>query len=257
MSDTWNPSQYEKFKSERSQPYFDLLDLVVAKPDMDIIDLGCGTGELTKSLHLRLHAHRTLGVDNSAAMLEKCRGNSAEGLSFARQDIGAFQEGTAYDLIFANASVQWCSNHRDLFRQFRAGLKADGQLAIQMPMNHDYPTHTIASQLADEWQEKGLMASGARQPTLLTPEEYAQLLFDLKFVRQQVVLKVYAHVLEHRDAVIEWVRGTLLTYYQSRLTPELFARFEIEYKNRLFKVLPDAKPFFYPFKRIHIWGSLA
>ena len=60
---TWNPLQYERFREERSQPFYDLLALVRPKPAMSVVDLGCGTGELTRELHVRLAAQSTLGID--------------------------------------------------------------------------------------------------------------------------------------------------------------------------------------------------
>ena len=46
----WNPEVYNQFKSERSAPFYDLLAMLKMKPGMQIIDLGCGTGELTAKL---------------------------------------------------------------------------------------------------------------------------------------------------------------------------------------------------------------
>jgi len=42
----------------------------------------------------------------------------------------------------------------------------------------------------------------------------------------------------------------LLTDYERRLPPELYARFLEHYRERLFAELPDECPFFFPFKRI-------
>ncbi len=68
---TWFPEQYERFKSERKQPFLDLLALVEKHPRMRVVDLGCGTGELTRELHDTLGAEETLGIDNSETMLLK------------------------------------------------------------------------------------------------------------------------------------------------------------------------------------------
>ena len=63
-------------------------------------------------------------------------------------------------------------------------------------------------------------------------------------------LQVYGHHLASREEVIEWVKGTLLTDYEKRLSAELFARFLSRYRENLFARLPDERPFFFPFKRI-------
>src|SRR5580700_9159808 len=67
----WDPEQYERFKAERSRPFFDLLALVRPRPGMRVVDLGCGTGELTTELHTRLGARETVGIDSSETMLAK------------------------------------------------------------------------------------------------------------------------------------------------------------------------------------------
>ena len=54
--DPWNPEDYERYRSERSQPFWDLAALVKPAPSLQIVDLGCGTGELTRELHRSLGA---------------------------------------------------------------------------------------------------------------------------------------------------------------------------------------------------------
>jgi len=80
---SWNPDQYERFKAERKQPFVDLLALVEHRPNMRVLDLGCGTGELTRELHETLGARATVGVDNSEAMLAKACSGGGEHWSFA------------------------------------------------------------------------------------------------------------------------------------------------------------------------------
>jgi trans-aconitate methyltransferase len=74
--DTWDPRQYDKFEREREQPFYDLLALVHRSTGMRVVDLGCGTGKLTRVLHERLDARETIGLDRSEKMLESIRGEA-------------------------------------------------------------------------------------------------------------------------------------------------------------------------------------
>jgi trans-aconitate 2-methyltransferase len=98
------------------------------------------------------------------------------------------------------------------------------------------------------------MEGYVRQFRVLKPEQYSSLLHRLQYAEQHVRLQVYGHVLGSREDVVEWVKGTMLTDYQRRMPPELFDRFLADYRAALLPKLSDARPFFYPFKRILFWG---
>ncbi len=262
---TWSPAQYERFRDERSQPFFDLLDLVKRpKPGARVVDLGCGTGELTRVAHERLGAAHTLGIDSSEAML--ARAPHAEGLTFACGDLreAMRQEGEApFDVILSNAALQWVPDHPALFAELAARLtppspddpESGGQLAVQMPANFDHPSHVVAAQVATEGAFASRLAGTERPRPVLLPEDYARLLDRLGFRRQRVRLEVYAHRLASREEVIEWVRGTLLTQYRARLDDPTYEAFLRRYTERLLGMLPDDRPFLYPFKRILLWAQ--
>ncbi|WP_394837022.1 methyltransferase domain-containing protein [Pendulispora rubella] len=251
----WNPNQYERFKAERDLPFFDLMGMLRRDPrPARVVDLGCGTGELTSVLHRDLGAAETLGIDASAEML--ARAPTTPGLRFEKANIEAFSASAPFDLVWSNAALQWVQDHPSLFARLTKFVAPGGQIAVQMPANFDYPTHVIAAKVAAE----SPFAEGASTPyqrafPLLTPEGYAKLLYDLGYTKQCVRLQVYAHLLPSREDVIEWVKGSLLTDYQSRLSPELYQLFLARYKERLLPELADTRPFFYPFKRLLIWGS--
>ena len=75
-------AQYEKFKKERSQPFFDRLSLIQHKAPKSIMDLGCDSGELTKIVHETLAAQETIGIDSSDSMLKKSKSFESSSLHF-------------------------------------------------------------------------------------------------------------------------------------------------------------------------------
>jgi trans-aconitate 2-methyltransferase len=245
----WSPTQYERFRTERQQPFEDLLALVERRNGMRIVDLGCGTGEMTRRLHDHLRAEETVGIDNSETMLLKSSAFGSEMLRFERGDIEAFVTDRPYDLVFSNAALQWVADHESLFGRLASFLAPHGQLAVQMPSNDDHPSHTVAAEVAARFGIE------PRRASTLPVEKYAGLLHHLGFQRQHVRLQVYGHTLHSSRDVVEWVKGTLLTDYERRLSGDDFARFLDEYEKSLLAAIGEEHPYFYTYKRILIWGA--
>jgi trans-aconitate 2-methyltransferase len=259
--DGWSPDQYERFRSERQQPFDDLLMLCHPVPDGRVVDLGCGTGDLTKILHEEMEAEETTGIDSSGAMLERAQAahSGVAGLSFAQGDIATWL-GEDLDLVFANASLQWVDDHLNLLASLRTALASDGQLAFQVPANYRHPSHLLAHQVAIEPPFIDALDGDApedRGRFVLSPEVYADLLYELGAKDQVVRMEVYGHELESTGEVVEWVMGTLLTPYRQRLTPELFDEFVERYRERLIEELGEREPYFYGFKRILCWARFS
>jgi trans-aconitate 2-methyltransferase len=251
--DTWDPEQYQRFGAERAAPFHDLLSLVRPAPGGRVVDLGCGGGELTAELHRRMGAAETLGLDSSAAMLERATPLAGGGLRFQQGDIAAFDQ-SGWDVVFSNAALHWLPDHARLLGRLVGLLNQGGQLAVQMPANHDHPSHVVAAELAGTEPFRAALDGYRRTSPVQPPEWYAELLDRLGLADQHVRLQVYLHRLAARDEVIEWVRGTLLTDYQARMPPALFEEFLAAYRRRLLPLLEDTHPYRYPFKRLLLWG---
>lgn len=255
MSSPWNPDQYHRFRDQRSKPFFDLLDLVEACPGGSVIDLGCGTGELTRILHGRTGAATTLGLDSSATMLAKADGHAGSGLTFASGDIASFEG--QYDLVFSNAALQWLNDHEALMPRIASHVEPGGQLAFQVPANADHPSHLVAHDVAREEPFATALRGYSRAWPVLAPERYAEILDGLGFTELRVRLEVYGHTLESSADVIEWVKGSLLTDYERRMSPDLYSAYLTRYRERLLGEIGDKAPYFYAFKRVLARGRKA
>lgn len=255
MGSPWNPGQYEKFRDERSQPFFDLLAMVEPCPGGRAVDLGCGTGALTRALHERTQATETIGIDSSETMLAGSAAFAGDGLRFEQAEIAAFTPNRSFDVVFSNAALQWVDDHAQLIPRITSYVAPRGQLAVQMPANNDHPSHVTAHEVAAEEPFRSAMGGYVREWPVRPPEWYADELDRLGFAQQSVRLQVYGHHLESREGVVEWVRGTLLTDYERRMSAELYARFLARYRERLMAKIEDRRPFFYAFKRVLIWGK--
>ena len=245
----WDPNQYHKFQAERSAPFFDLLSLVEVRPDLKVVDLGCGTGELTRQLADSLPDSIVTGLDSSEQMLDAARAASR----FASSPNLVFVQGDQskltgeWNLIFSNAALQWSENHEELIPYLYRRLKAGGQIAVQVPSNHNHISHQIYRETAGEEPFRSVLKGFQRYAPVLSIDDYAHLLFDCGAENIIVFEKVYAHVLEDSDAVVEWISGTALVPYFERLGEHKEEFMEV-IRSKMRAAMPES-PVFYPFRR--------
>jgi len=249
----WNPKQYHKFQAERSAPFFDLLSLVEVRPNLRVVDLGCGTGELTRQLADSLPNSNVTGLDSSAQMLEKAAMYADADPSTSLRTSLRFEQGDQaqltgeWDLIFSNAALQWSENHAELIPYLYRRLRPGGQITVQVPSNHNHISHQLYRETASEEPFKSILNGFQRYAPVLAIDEYARLFFEGNAENIIVFEKVYAHVLEDADAVVEWISGTALVPYFERLG-EHKEEFLTVLRQKMRAALPES-PVFYPFRR--------
>jgi len=247
MSDAWDPVTYDRFREQRRRPALDLLERVPPAPGGRAADLGCGDGWCTPLLHERTGAAETVGIDASARMLAAADGHAGPGIRFVHGDLTDLDG--MWDVLYANASLQWLPDHPALLRRLVGALRPGGTLALQVPANFGHPSHTVADAVGRRFGLEPL----EREVGSLDAPTYAEVLHAAGIDDPDVVLRVYGHRMDRTEQVIDWVSGTLLTSFERRLDPDAFARFRAEYRAELLEVLGDPsgqRPYFYAFPRI-------
>ena len=116
----WSARQYSKFEDERSRPARDLIARIPTGTVRTAVDLGCGPGNSTELLLARYPGARVTGIDSSPDMLAAAR-DRLPGVDFERADIGAWTGAARYDVILANASLQWVPDHATLLPRLLGG----------------------------------------------------------------------------------------------------------------------------------------
>jgi trans-aconitate methyltransferase len=119
--------------------------------------------------------------------------------------------GRVVDLVFANASFQWVSDHPALLAQIRRNIEPGGQLAFQVPANFAHVSHRLVREVVAEPPFAAHDLAPDRGASVLPPERYAEILLALGASELHVRLQIYCHLLPATAEVVEWVRGTLLT----------------------------------------------
>lgn len=233
---TWSARQYSTFEQERTRP---VRDLVAAIPTRDVrraIDLGCGPGNSTEVLAERFPQARVTGLDNSEDMLKAAR-ERLPGVAFELADIGAWRPGVAFDVILANASLQWLPDHDTLYPHLVRQLAPGGSLAVQTPDNLGEPAHRLAREVAASgpWADRiGAIEHPARHEVAF----YYQLLKPHAST-VDVWRTTYFHPLAGGPAaVVEWFKGSALRPYLAALDEGEKAAFLERYLTAIAQAYP-------------------
>jgi trans-aconitate 2-methyltransferase len=233
----WNAGQYLKFEDERTRPAIDLIRRIPLAEIRNAADLGCGPGNSTELIVDRYPGARVLGLDSSPDMLAKARTRVPE-VSFEEADIATWNPDTRYDLIFANAVLQWLPDHPRLLARLAACLETGGYLAVQMPNNLHEPSHRLMQKVAQEgpWAEKLKDAPVSREEIGSFEDYYSWLLEAGCSV--DLWQTTYVHPLADGAAIIEWLKGTGLRPYLDPLSLEEQSRFLNQYHEEIEKAYP-------------------
>ena len=224
-----------------------------------MIDLGCGSGELTVALADRLDVEDAVGVDASPSMLQR---RAAAGPRRPTLPTGRYRTvGSTTTRRSHRRQRQPAMGPRPPRRARPVDSEpppAAAQSPVQVPANHDHPSHTCSSAVADR---EPFFSHGRTPPpdpvadNVLRPEQYAELLHELGIAEPHVRLQVYPQLMESTAAVVEWTSGTSLTRFFEVFPDELH---DPSSRHIAANCSPRRRrePYFYAFKRILMAGRL-
>ncbi len=205
---SWSAKQYVAFEDERTRPVRDLLGALPPIDARTVIDVGCGPGNSTEVLAARYPHARISGTDSSADMVAAARLRLPQ-IPFEVQDLRDWKDAGPFDVILANAVLQWVPHHETLLPDLIEKLPPGGALAVQMPDNLQEPAHRLMREVAaaGPWAAKLARSAAAREP-LPSAAWYYELLRPM-CSRVDLWRTTYHHSLSGgAAAVVEWFKGT-------------------------------------------------
>lgn len=201
---SWDPDTYLRFADHRMRPGLELMTRIPDVEPSDVVDLGCGTGQLTSHLAERFPDARVIGVDSSSDMLDRAPSHPR-----IRWVEAAFEHWTEdADVVFSNAALHWSTDHARLFPTLAGLVRPGGVLAVQMPDNWSEPTHRVPARILDtgDWPE------GARRS--LARDRVARAATYREWIGEGFEFDLwsttYHQVLSGTDPVLQWVSGSVL-----------------------------------------------
>ena len=124
----WDPSLYQDKHAFVYEFGRDLLGLLAPRPGERILDLGCGTGQLTGAI--AESGARVIGLDNSVQMIETARSNYPD-IQFVTADAADFSFPEPFDAVFSNAALHWVTRADAAAGSIAGALRPGGRFIAE------------------------------------------------------------------------------------------------------------------------------
>jgi trans-aconitate methyltransferase len=159
---SWNSELYQSSHAFVWQFGRDLLTMLAPRPGERILDVGCGTGQLTADI--ANSGAEVVGLDLSAEMIAAAEANFPK-LRFEVADIAAASYHGEFDAVFSNAALHWVRNQDAAINAIAQALKRGGRFIFEMGGRGNVQQIWSAATQA-------LSAMGVEHPEKLSPWFY-------------------------------------------------------------------------------------
>src|SRR5689334_16737071 len=124
----WDPELYQASHSFVWERGRGVVDLLAPQPGERILDIGCGTGQLTAEIAKT--GAQVAGVDSSPAMIDQARTNFPE-IRFEQADVRSLRFQEEFDAVFSNAVLHWVKEADVAAAAISRALRKGGRMVVE------------------------------------------------------------------------------------------------------------------------------
>ncbi|MEM6753480.1 MAG: methyltransferase domain-containing protein [Cyanobacteria bacterium P01_C01_bin.38] len=127
-NNNWNSLLYQEKHAFVWKYGENLLQILKPQPNELILDLGCGTGQLTAKI--AESGAEVIGIDSASEMIEKAQQNYPK-LKFKLDNARNFELSQPIDAVFSNATLHWIPQADEVINRINKSLKTGGRFIAE------------------------------------------------------------------------------------------------------------------------------
>jgi len=207
----WDAARYQDQHSFVWRFGASLLESLKPQPGERILDVGCGTGQLTAEI--ARSGATVLGLDKSSDMLAEACKNYPD-LEFVLSDAANFQFPEPFDAVFSNAALHWVKDAEGAVRSISQALRPGGRFIAEFGGHGNIAS--VQAALRVVFGPSADQRSPWYYPSI---GQYAPLLERHGFELRDASLFDRPTPLEGEEGMANWLRMFIGTYLRG-LSPE-------------------------------------
>lgn len=135
---SWDSSQYTKTSDLQAAVAGDLIKDLRIKPNENVLDVGCGIGNITMEIAAIACNGYVVGIDDSSSMIDQAWKNLSfkdlSNISFQVMSATEMQFDSHFDVVFSNSVLHWVKNQEKALKSIYRCLKPEGRIGLQFPL---------------------------------------------------------------------------------------------------------------------------
>ena len=163
----WASALYESKHSFVWRYGTDCLELLSPQQGDRILDLGCGTGQLTEKI--AGFGAKVLGIDKALTMIAQARKKLSRPCEFEVADAANFYFKELFDAVFSNATLHWIKQPERVITCIWQALKPSGRFVAEFGGKGNI--RAIVTAIGNALDDKWILAVSAK-PALFTDPWY-------------------------------------------------------------------------------------
>ena len=188
-----------------------MIDTLALEKGSTVLDLGCGTGYLTKVLSDKVGPEeKVVAVDPDGERLKIAREKySASNIEYIQADDQTFPSGT-YDLVLANQVIHWIPDQKAAMKRIHDNLSPGGKFAFTTDVEDERKKPREVYNLMDKLLGPGIFQEIlSSKMKFLSAEEYSQLAADCGYSEISTETDTRTHEWKTVDDIIDTAHGWL------------------------------------------------
>ncbi|WP_062049427.1 class I SAM-dependent methyltransferase [Bacillus sp. JCM 19034] len=198
----WHAQFYDETAAYVTKYGESLLELLASKQGETILDIGCGTGHLTKQI--ADFGAGVVGIDYSQSMVTKAKQLYPQ-CEFNVEDAERLPYRSQFDAVFSNAALHWMKNAQAVSQSVYRALKPGGRYIAELGGKGN--VQTIINALYEALAEHGIQREDVYYPWIFPSiGEYATILEKAGFTVSTMVLYERPTLLENgAKGLQDWI----------------------------------------------------